>query len=109
MPLKNLPRRFVPEDLGLGRTRRPNAPWRSCGDSKCLMKFDTGVVYVVGEMSGHGDEPENVEGMEEGLVMSFPEGYYSEEGPKQDNTDDTLCVNLAGTDQGAGRGRMRVG
>lgn len=110
LPLRSLPRRFVPEGLDLGRIRRPNALWRSCDDSKCLIvRFDTGVVYVVGEISGHGEEPEKVEEMGEGLVMSFPEGYYLQRDPKQDNTGDTLCVNQAGIDQKAGRGRMRVG
>lgn len=72
------------------------------------MKFDKGVVYVAGEISGYDEESESFEEMEEEVVKSFHEVCYSQRGPEQDNTGDTLWLNLAGIDQKVVRDRMRV-
>lgn len=71
------------------------------------MKFDKGVVYVAGEISGYDVESESFEEMEE-VVKSFHEVCYSQRGPEQDNKGDTLWLHLAGIDQKVVWDRMRV-
>lgn len=71
------------------------------------MKFDKGVVYVAGEISGYDEESESFEEMKE-VVKSFHEVCYSQRGQEQDNTGDTLWLHLAGIDQKVVWDRMQV-